>query len=280
MPRNHHHRSDRYRPWGMPSARRALAAALCLLLVFSALAPAWAFAGEAESEGEGSVPPGPTAGLEESPEFEPSGEETALEVEVAAVGEEGEEEAASVESEPPPAPEAAGAELGVEAEPPLAEATPPGAPATPADETGPAYETAPPPPAAVVEGAPLSAPPEAASGSTSSHGDRGEQAANVAAIPEAAPAPLPPEVPERSVPIQPPAAPVEHEGAPADLKGREFHTVRSGESLWSIAAALLPTGASNAQIAAEVQRLWRLNKGRIGTGDPNVIRVGTVLRLR
>jgi resuscitation-promoting factor RpfA len=91
---------------------------------------------------------------------------------------------------------------------------------------------------------------------------------------------LPPEAPERPAPTQPPAAPVEPQGAPTDLRGRKLHTVRPGESLWSIAAALLPAGASNEQIAAEVQRLWQLNKIRIGTGDPSLILVGTVLRLR
>jgi hypothetical protein len=29
-----------------------------------------------------------------------------------------------------------------------------------------------------------------------------------------------------------------------------------------------------------VQRIWRLNEDRIGTGDPNLIYVGTTLRLR
>jgi hypothetical protein len=52
-----------------------------------------------------------------------------------------------------------------------------------------------------------------------------------------------------------------------------------GECLWSIAEALLPAGAGNAEIAAEVQRLWSLNAARIGTGDPNVLYPGTALRL-
>jgi hypothetical protein len=55
--------------------------------------------------------------------------------------------------------------------------------------------------------------------------------------------------------------------------------VRPGESLWSIATALLPSGAGNVEIVAKVHRLWRLNAARIGTGDPNLILVGTRLRL-
>ena len=54
--------------------------------------------------------------------------------------------------------------------------------------------------------------------------------------------------------------------------------VRHGESLWSIAADLLGPGVSPARIAAEVERLWRLNRARIRTGSPDVLPVGTTLR--
>jgi nucleoid-associated protein YgaU len=56
--------------------------------------------------------------------------------------------------------------------------------------------------------------------------------------------------------------------------------VRRGDSLWSIARAQLGGDASNARIAAEVQRLWALNARRIGTCDPNLIFPGQRLRLR
>ena len=59
-----------------------------------------------------------------------------------------------------------------------------------------------------------------------------------------------------------------------------FHVVRPGESLWSIADALLGRHASVARIAREVNRLWELNSDRIGTGDPDLLRVGTKLALR
>jgi nucleoid-associated protein YgaU len=57
------------------------------------------------------------------------------------------------------------------------------------------------------------------------------------------------------------------------------YVVRPGDSLWSIATRLLGPGASGAEIADEVNRLWELNKDRIGTGDPDLLRVGTELRL-
>jgi Tfp pilus assembly protein FimV len=55
--------------------------------------------------------------------------------------------------------------------------------------------------------------------------------------------------------------------------------VQRGESLWSIASALVGKDASSARIAREVERLWELNKDRIGTGDRNLLIAGTALRL-
>ena len=59
-----------------------------------------------------------------------------------------------------------------------------------------------------------------------------------------------------------------------------FHTVRPGESLWSIAADLLGDRATVPRIAREVNRLWELNDERIGTGRPDLLFPGTRLRLR
>lgn len=56
-------------------------------------------------------------------------------------------------------------------------------------------------------------------------------------------------------------------------------TVRHGDSLWSIARSRLAGDASQARIDAEVRRLWDVNRGRIGTGDPNLILPGQTLRL-
>lgn len=58
------------------------------------------------------------------------------------------------------------------------------------------------------------------------------------------------------------------------------HRVRPGESLWSIAQQRLGAGASPGQVARLVNWLWELNAGRIATGDPDLIMVGTLLRLR
>jgi hypothetical protein len=95
-------------------------------------------------------------------------------------------------------------------------------------------------------------------------------------------APLPPtpvEVPAQ--PVAQPAEPAPTADAPSRAGGSgRFRVVRRGESLWSIAADLLGPAASAAAIASEVHRLWNLNAKRIGTGDPNVLRVGVTLRLR
>jgi nucleoid-associated protein YgaU len=63
-------------------------------------------------------------------------------------------------------------------------------------------------------------------------------------------------------------------------RGDRFHTVRPGESLWSIAADLLGDRATVPRIAREVNRLWELNDERIGTGQPDLLYAGTRIRLR
>jgi hypothetical protein len=66
----------------------------------------------------------------------------------------------------------------------------------------------------------------------------------------------------------------------AASKDARVHIVRPGESLWSIAKKLLGPSATPAEIAREVNRLWELNKDRIGTGNPDLLMAGTKLRLR
>ena len=56
--------------------------------------------------------------------------------------------------------------------------------------------------------------------------------------------------------------------------------VLAGESLWSIASDVLGPRATVARVAREVNRLWDLNAGRIGTGDRDLLPVGTRLELK
>ena len=60
--------------------------------------------------------------------------------------------------------------------------------------------------------------------------------------------------------------------------GEGRYRVRSGDSLWSIAARHLPAGASQAEIARAWPRWWRLNREVVGA-DPSLIRPGQVLRV-
>jgi nucleoid-associated protein YgaU len=56
--------------------------------------------------------------------------------------------------------------------------------------------------------------------------------------------------------------------------------VEAGQSLWLIAERVLGRDASDAEVTAEVARLWELNAARIGTGNPDLIYPGQELRLR
>jgi nucleoid-associated protein YgaU len=62
--------------------------------------------------------------------------------------------------------------------------------------------------------------------------------------------------------------------------GDAVHVVVAGESLWSIAGDVLGGRATVAGVAREVNRLWTLNRERIGTGDRDLLPVGTRLELR
>jgi hypothetical protein len=258
-----------------PHARRTLAFTLAVVLLLASVSPAWAITVEVESEAEGSAPPGALPGLEEGPELEPEGEETALAEAPPLASEEDEEEAPPPEYEGSSAPPASSS--APEAPEPEAQTgtTPPAVEPTYEEDGGPTYQ--PEAPQLVVQGESIAEPPapSARPGGEESQGAQSaapQQPEAPSAVPS--PEPTPPATPSPAA--TPPADPV----APGALAGRRFHTVRPGESLWSIATALLPAGAGNAEIEAEVQRLWRLNEARIGTGDPNLILVGTVLRLR
>ena len=103
---------------------------------------------------------------------------------------------------------------------------------------------------------------------------------------EPAPPPSQPQPPATVIepvpvaPAPPPAAePVEivaqaEAPEPRPDASERVHTVRSGESLWSIAEDLVGPGASTEEIARAVERLWKLNAERIGSGDPDLIVAG------
>ncbi len=255
---------------GPSPGRRLIAVVLCAMLVLGSISPGIAVAREDDSEGEGTG--GPTVEIPVPPDFDPGGEETGLE-ESSAAGE-GEEEVGAVEPETevdleaPPAEEVTSPEAAPAAEP----ASPPPV----AEPTAPEYEPAQQPTESAAESEPvvretISAPPSA----KVSAGDRDHPES---AVRSEAPAPGEPEQQEVPPSPQPVAVP------PADparcLAGKDSYTVRPGDCLWHIAAALLPPGADVAAIESEVARLWRLNEDRIGTGNPSLIYAGTTLRLR
>lgn len=259
---------------GSPPGRRLLSLTLVVVLVLGSIFPGFALAGESDSEGEGTAPP---VEVPVDPGFDPGGEEEVLE-EAPAAG--GDEETGAVEVE---------AEAEVDVEAPAGEVTS-AATGAPPDETASSVPTATPEPA---PSAPETEPvqqqaPEAKTSEPVANQSivapkqkpTEEQAASSGATAgQAAPAsePSEEETPSAEAP-QPAATPPADHGR--HLGGKDSYVVRSGDCLWHIAAALLPAGASDAEIAGEVARLWALNEDSIGTGDPSLIYAGTTLRLR
>ena len=92
--------------------------------------------------------------------------------------------------------------------------------------------------------------------------------------PRAGPAPGSSPVASAPTRIEPPQT---ASGAPA--RPGPTYVVKAGDSLWSIARKRLGPQAGSAQIAREVDRLWQMNAGRIGSGDPSMIRAGARLVL-
>jgi nucleoid-associated protein YgaU len=281
-------------------SRRGQAALAAGLLAFSTgAAPALAQVPEPDQVQE-VTPGGEPPGLE--PDFDPGGEDT-FDYDTAPVpggpeagGQEDEGMGPPVETEPTTDPDA-GLLLEQEQAP---------APAPPASEPVPAPTPAPPPAPA----APVTPPPEPPAAELEQPARQPEPRQpeerkaperppktheverrpgigtsptpeSPAPVAQAVTSPAPPTTAPVSEPSPPTTAPVSQPGEPArqPMSGPTY-TVRAGDSLWSIARRLLGTGASNGQIAREVNRLWQLNKDRIGTGDPRLIHIGTELRLR
>jgi hypothetical protein len=94
-------------------------------------------------------------------------------------------------------------------------------------------------------------------------------------------APVAPETDQAPQPTPAAASQALPASRPAMLRPRQrFYVVRPGDSLWAIAVVLRGPDASIAAVRRVVRRLWRLNRNRIGTGDPDALPIGVRLRLR
>jgi nucleoid-associated protein YgaU len=74
------------------------------------------------------------------------------------------------------------------------------------------------------------------------------------------------------------AAPATEPGAADATADGDTYVVRSGDTLWDVAAARLGSDATEKEIAAEVRRLFRLNADVLES--PDVIVPGDELKLR
>jgi hypothetical protein len=289
-------------------ARRTQAAALSVVLAVSATFPAGgAVAQEPDQEQEGTATPEqPAPDSTADPDFNPGGE-TPLPFDVGAPGGGGDDDSGDgppVETDPTDDPDAPAIPVDDAPAPP----EPLGAPD---DEPVPPAEPAPPTPIPAPAPAPLPSPVPPAAENPPQPDTTSERRANdrppvddkralarkrakdrrarhrpavrvtvpapivapapVTAAPEAAPTPAMAAAPAPDEDVAQP-----HAGAPHN--GQRTHTVKRGESLWTIAADLLGPSATNSEIAAEVERLYEFNRDRIGP-DPNLLLTGTVLRL-
>lgn len=251
--------------------RRLLAMILAAMLAFGSVLSGAAAATEGDTEGEGAVAPVEAP----APDFDPGGEETALEeVPATSITEEG----GAVEVEPEHEAEApvsgqvtsAAAESGAEEGQAQPVEVPPVAPSAPEPEPTPqkAEETATSEPVANQS---ITAP---AHPSADRRVSREKEASATATSPPAESAVEdPPSAPPPSPPARPDAEPARH------LVGEDEYVVKDGDCLWHIAEALLPADATDLEVERKVEYLWRLNEDRIGSGDPDVIYAGTRLRL-
>lgn len=271
---------------------RAQAAIATGLIAASTVAPSAALAVEQDQEREGTSPAAQAEGGNPAGEiaFDPGGAATAL-PEAPPSG--------PPTAEPPEGPAPSGTSNGNPTEaivddgdgtgPAVGEVTsPPGTSGpSPAVEAAPSVVTTPPPspvtpPEPVNDASPAPSEPSEAQAiepsrapESSSTEHRTRRAASAPVAPVPAPRALPvASQPTSATPSVPPAP-----RSPAE-PGDTSHVVEPGESLWAIAADLLGDEASPARIAREVHRLWQLNRDRIGTGNPDLLMIGTELSLR
>jgi LysM domain len=272
---------------GIATLSWARSAVTSALLALAAVAPAASIAAEPDTSQEGGGAPEQVVDPDsDSPSFDPGGDtELPYDTGPAPTSPDESPDVAPLESEPLDDPEGRAA--------PFAE------PLTPTP-TGPQDEPAMPPeepPAPSAPNVPIEPPPTAPSAPLaiprqSLSAEPGSQAKSrrqtwtaVVSVDRSE------SVPADTTDESEPAAIVNYQGAPAVAEpvavrpsksntDARIHTVRPGESLWSIAQGLLGSDASAMRIAAEVARLWELNRDRIPSGDPDLISVGQQLKLR
>jgi len=302
---------------GAAVSLRAQAALAAGVLALTTMAPAaLAAENDTEQDGTATVTQITTPDPSQSPDFDPGGSSDGLPAQAPALPQtpapptEGTDDTAAVDQQPATNPDDPAVDNGDGSEsstdaapvPPPSDATattpaqlgPQGSSEQPATEpTAPApTSTAPPPssetPTTPVAGTPsVARTPEAAPSVPARHHQRSHRRAAYSAVrrsqraaPTAASASSPPTpvagLAAASSWPRPATIPAAERAKPGD----RTHAVRAGESLWSIASDLLGDHASPARIAREVNRLWQANRERIGTGNPDLLMVGTTLRLR
>lgn len=279
-------------------SRRAQAALASGVLALSAAGPSAAYAQEPDQQVEGT--PGAGEGTDEdvadssivveAPTDDPNVDRT---FPPADPGDSELQEEVPIETEPieapsPPALPRSEAEARTDpkptSDPLLPETAPPAtSPGSPAESP------------VLVESPLEETPPEAPNDSLPGLRDQPEQTAETRprdySAPEASPAratpsaPIAPRASAKPGPVAGAALTSELSAAtpnpePASTRGDRFLVVQPGDSLWSIAKRALGRDASPAKIAREVNRLWQLNSGQIGTGSPDLLLVGTKLKLR
>jgi hypothetical protein len=289
---------------------RTQAALAAGVLALSAAAPVAALAAEPDQEQQGAAAPGQSASTDsaDSPDFDPGGASTDLPSDAPPVPQleapsaAGNDDAAPLDQEPATDVDApvvdAGDDPGPNAQQPGAPASqlaPPaaGGPNEPAPPSSPARTADAPPPATAAPGSPrtnagvrLRAHEHRADTKRAATKQlaRARQLARASAPSASTDAPA--SAPRLATVVQPVRARPTSSVAvavgdrDAAVRGERTHVARPGESLWSIARDVLGSRASTAQIAREVNRLWDLNKERIGTGDRNLLMIGTRLTLR
>ena len=276
--------------------RRARSALASGLLAVAAVVPGVSIAAEPDTSQEGISAPDQTPDVDtDSPGFDPGGDtDLPFDTGPPAVPEDVSPDAAPLEGEPTDDPEGRAA--------PFAEPEAPGIPddapvrpleGTPPDDVPPGPGPPAEPPAddgVTPESAPAPLPPEqvlAAEAGSQARRKRGFTAVIRVEPARSAyvEAPVNSGASEERTSSAGAATPVTDLTRPVVARSRasvraRVHVVQPGESLWTIAENLLGAGSSATRIAAEVARLWELNRERIPSGDPDLIAVGQELRLR